>query len=187
MFALEITLKPSYLDKLNSPDNNMEEETGDQQSSDNKKEPDCGVVLSKCWGELLYIFLYCAVAFIFVIAIVYQIQLGKIQSCLVEFAIAMAIDQVKSIPIQLTIYWVVIRRCGTLPISLEFNSKWDDDIIFAGGIELSLFSSLRKKMTDFLEMKLISQLILGMTIFLCVVIFAELALDSYTADAPLLA
>jgi hypothetical protein len=26
-----------------------------------------------------------------------------------------------------------------------------------------------------------------MTIFLCVVIFAELALDSYTADAPLLA
>ena len=71
LFALEITLKPSYLDKLNNPDNNMEEETGDQQSSDNKKEPDCGVVLSKCWGELLYIFLYCVVAFIFVIAIVY--------------------------------------------------------------------------------------------------------------------
>lgn len=34
-------------------------------------------------------------------------------------------------------------------------------------------------MTDFLEMKLISSLILGMTLFLCVVIFAELALDAY--------
>lgn len=37
-------------------------------------------------------------------------------------------------------------------------------------------------MTDFLEMKSISQLILGMTIFLCVVIFSELALDSYIEE-----
>lgn len=72
-----------------------------------------------------------------------------------------------------------MRRCGTLPIAVEFNNKWDDDIIFAGGVELSLLWFLRKKMTDFLEMKFISQLILGMTIFLCVVIFSELALDSY--------
>lgn len=85
-------------------------------------------------------------------------------------------------PCQLLIYWVVIRRFGTLPISIEFQQKWDDDVIFAGGIELSLFSLLRKKMTDFLEMKTISQLILGMTIFLCVVIFSELALDSYITE-----
>lgn len=65
-----------------------------------------------------------------------------------------------------------------MPISPEFNNKWDDDIIFAGGVELSLLAFLRKKMTDFIEMKLISQLILGMTVFLCVVIFSELALDS---------
>lgn len=32
-------------------------------------------------------------------------------------------------------------------------------------------------MAEFLETKLISQAILGMTIFLCVVIFSELALD----------
>jgi len=71
-----------------------------------------------------------------------------------------------------------VRRLGTLPISPEFNNVWDDDIIFAGGVELSLFSFLRKKMTDFLELKLISQLILGMTIFLCVCIFSELAMDN---------
>jgi len=107
-----------------------------------------------------------------------------VESCLVEFAICFAFDQVKSVPCQLLIYWVVIRRLGTLPVPIEFHQKWDDDIIFAGGIELSLFSLLRKKMTDFLEMKTISQLILGMTIFLCVVIFSELALDSYINDIP---
>jgi hypothetical protein len=79
---------------------------------------------------------------------------------------------------------VIIRRFGTLPISVEFQNKWDDDIIFSGGLELSLYSLLRKKMTDFLEMKLVSTLILGMTIFLCIVIFTELAVDSYMDDFP---
>jgi hypothetical protein len=57
---------------------------------------------------------------------------------------------------QIICYWVVVRRLGTLPISIEFNNKWDDDIIFAGGVELSLLSYLRKKMTDFIEVKQIS-------------------------------
>lgn len=71
LFALEITLKPSYLDKLQYPENNMEEESGDQQSSENKKEPDCGVVLSKCWGELLFIFLYVGVIMALCISLIY--------------------------------------------------------------------------------------------------------------------
>jgi hypothetical protein len=75
-----------------------------------------------------------------------------------------------------------VRRLGFLPISPEFNSKWNDDIIYAGGIELSLLSLLRKKMAFFLEMKIISQAILGMTIFLCVVIFSELALSDTIAE-----
>jgi len=36
-------------------------------------------------------------------------------------------------------------------------------------------------MTDLLETKFVSQLILGMTVFLCVCIFSELALDNYIA------
>jgi len=98
---------------------------------------------------------------------------------LIEFAICVFFDQIKSVPCQAIVYWVIVRRFGTLPVSMEFVNKWDDDIIFAGGVELSLFALLRKKMTDFLEMKFISQLILGMTIFLCVCIFSELAMDSY--------
>jgi TRAP-type C4-dicarboxylate transport system permease small subunit len=35
-----------------------------------------------------------------------------------------------------------------------------------------------KKVKDFIEHKVIADLILGMTIFLCVQIFAELAFDS---------
>lgn len=37
-------------------------------------------------------------------------------------------------------------------------------------------------MTDLLETKFVSQLILGMTVFLCVCIFSELALDNYIAN-----
>jgi len=75
---------------------------------------------------------------------------------MVEFALAILFDQAKCIITQGIIYWVIIRRLGSLPISPEFNNKWDDDIIYAGGVELSLLSFLRKKMTDFIEMKLIS-------------------------------
>lgn len=135
--------------------------------------------MAKCWGELLYIFVYVGVVVLLIITLIYQIQLGKFESCLVEFALCIAFDQIKNVPCQAIIYYVIVRRCGTLPVTVEFNNKWDDDVIFAGGVELSLLSFLRKKMTDFLEMKFISQLILGMTIFLCVVIFSELALDTY--------
>ena len=92
LFALEVTLKPNYLDKLQFPENNMDEEGGDQQSSESKKEPDCSVVLSKCWGELLFISLYIIVISVLLMTLMYQIQLGKIESCLVEFAICIAFD-----------------------------------------------------------------------------------------------
>lgn len=79
---------------------------------------------------------------------------------------------------QIAVYWIVIRRCGKLSISPEFGGRWDDDNIFAGGEELSLFALIRRKVADFLEHKIIENLILGMTIFLCIVIFSELAMDS---------
>lgn len=77
LFALEITLKPNYLDRLQSPDINMEEESGDQQNSESKKEPDCSIVMAKCWGELIFIFLYVAVCLCLVVTLIYQVQLGK--------------------------------------------------------------------------------------------------------------
>ena len=59
-------------------------------------------------------------------------------------------------------------------------------MIFLGGADLSLFMLTRKKVTEFLEHIYISRMILGMTIFLCVVIFSELAIANYIATVLLL-
>ena len=53
-YALEISLKPTSLNILE----NYLEDDDDQGESDKPKELDCNVVLSKCWGELAFIFLY---------------------------------------------------------------------------------------------------------------------------------
>jgi hypothetical protein len=77
-------------------------------------------------------------------------------------------------------YWFVIRRLGFLPLTPEFkNGKWDDEAIFAGGIEPSLFQTLRKFTQDLIENQKVSNLILYMTIILMVVIFTELAIQNY--------
>jgi hypothetical protein len=133
--------------------------------------------MNKCYGELLFIATYIIIILLLVISVVYQLKYGKVYQCLVEFAICFGIDQVKSIPCQALIYWIVIRRFGTLPVSLEFQDKWDDETINAGGIELGIFALCRKKAQDFIEHKTIADMILGMTIFLCVEIFSELAFD----------
>ena len=92
LFALETTLKPTYLDKLQSPDNGFEEEGNDQQNQDSKKEPDCSIVMAKCIGELIFIFLYVVMCVLLVITLSYQINLGKFYSVLLECALCLAFD-----------------------------------------------------------------------------------------------
>lgn len=55
-----------------------------------------------------------------------------------------------------------------------------------GGSELSLFRLLRSKVQKFVERPSIENLTLGMTILLCIVIFAELAMDQQIDDNPIL-
>jgi hypothetical protein len=59
----------------------------------------------------------------------------------------------------------------------EFE-EWIDEDIADGGTDTSLWTTLRVSVRHFLEYKLIADLILGMTIFLCVVIFTQLAMPS---------
>jgi hypothetical protein len=101
--------------------------------------------MNKCCGELIFIFTYVTILILLVVAVVFQLQYGKIYQCLVEFAICIAIDMAKSIPCQALIYWVIVRRLGTLPVSPEFQDKWDDDIINAGGVEPGIIAFCRKK------------------------------------------
>ena len=125
---------------------------------------------------MVFIFMYIFILLILAPAIVYQIKYGKIWSVLLELSIALAIDQVKAVPCQLIIYWIVIRRLGIFGITDGFNGKWDDQFIIDGGSDLSLFALCRYKVRTFVENKVVDTLILVMTVILCVVIFAELAL-----------
>jgi len=110
-YSFELTLRPtSYLDKQEDPDYNEDELDG-QHNPDMKKEPKCNIVMAKCWGEMLGIFMYVFFAFILLTGSMSTFEDGKPLTVLIELSIAIAIDQVKSIPIQFIIWVMVIRRC----------------------------------------------------------------------------
>jgi hypothetical protein len=98
--------------------------------------------MAKCWGELMGILTYLTMIAILTTGLISQLQEGKPLTCLIEFGIAIVIDQVKQIPCQAIIYWVVIRRFGKL--EQQNFEVWDDDVILAGGTELSLFQFMRQ-------------------------------------------
>jgi len=173
-YSIELTYRPTPLDKRFDPESNDDEE-GSGSNPDKKIEPNCTIVIAKCWGELVAILLYVTMTALLVIGLLRQIEEGKPMTGVVEFCFAFLIDQFKSIPLQLIIWWTVIRRCGKFDVVEDFT-EWDDEQIFLGGAELSLLQFIRQKVKNFLENKYIYQLILGMTIFLCVVIFSELSL-----------
>lgn len=88
----------------------------------------------------------------------------------------MAVDQIKSVPIQFIIWWVVIRRCGKFePGAFE---EWDDEAIYNDEeIHIpSLWQTMRDTCRNFIEHQTVETFILIMTLLLCLVIFTELAL-----------
>jgi hypothetical protein len=99
------------------------------------------VVIQKCWSELLSIMLYVVMIVTLTTGLIHHIKVGKIYTSLINFGIALCIDQVKSLPVHFVIYWIVIRRCN------KFDAPnfevWEDDIILQGGAELSLFQWMR--------------------------------------------
>ena len=112
--------------------------------------------------------------------------MGKPYSMLLEWVIVLSFDQLKFVPAQFLIYWVVIRRLGQLPVSEGFDGKWEDQYIHDGGAEMSLMKVSRTKVQKFVEIKEVENSILGMTIILCVVIFAELALENQINNIEIL-
>lgn len=76
---------------------------------------------------MIFIAVYLVVIAVFVVGITYSVLYGRPLTILVEFFIAWAIDQVKSLPMQLIIYWVVIRRFGYYE-NVNFT-EWDDEMI----------------------------------------------------------
>ena len=173
-YALEISPKPTSLDRLEDDIDDLD----DQTNPDKPKELDCQVVMNKCWGELAFIIIYICVLGYCLVGLVFQLSIGKPSSMFFEWFIVLVIDQLKFFPAQFFIYWVVIRRCGRLPISEGFNGKWDDRYIHDGGADASLMKVCRSRVQKFVEIKAVENSILGMTIVLCAVIFTELALET---------
>ena len=175
-YSFEMTLRPtSYLDKQEDPDY-QEDDIDGQLNPDVKKEPKCNVVMAKCWGEMIGIFMYCFFAFILLTGCLSTFEDGKPLTVLIELSIAIFIDQLKSIPIQFIIWIVVIRRC--FKFEVQNFEEWDDDKILENGSEPSLLNYLRTTVQNFIKHPIIDTLILGMTLFLCVVIFSEMAMPT---------
>lgn len=165
---------PTPLEKLSNPERFAEGGDGTDDNPDQKKELDCGKVMSKCFGEIAFIGSYLFVILAFVIGITYSITYGRPKTVLVEFLVAWALDQAKNLPIQFCIYWVVVRRLGYYEnVNLV---EWDDEAVAERGPDVSLLFLLRRTVADFLEKPRVVNFILGMVILLCVVIFSELAL-----------
>jgi hypothetical protein len=94
-YSVELTFKPTYLDRMQDPENYDEEVETSANNPDQKSELNCGIVIAKCWGELMGILLYMLMIAILVIGIIAQIDDGKPKTCIIEFGIAILIDQAK--------------------------------------------------------------------------------------------
>ena len=125
---------------------------------------------------MVFIFMYVLLIVACITGIVYQVKYGKPWSVILETAIALVIDQVKSFITQTLTYWIVIRRIGFFSITEGFDGEWKDQDIIDGGSEDSLFAMCRFKVRAFVENYYVDNTILVMTVILCVVIFTELAL-----------
>ena len=106
-FSFEISLTPTNIEILEHnhyADENMTAGRDCLESHEEEKIPNCGIVLSKCLGELLGIFLYLCVAGVAIVASIDTLGAGKPYTCLFELVICFAIDQVKSIPVQFVVW-----------------------------------------------------------------------------------
>lgn len=101
---------------MNNPDE-FDDEEDQNNGADMKFEPDCDIVMKKCFGELLGILVYVVTLVVFIIGVVQIAANGKPLTAVLEFVVAFGIDQAKSIPLQFLIWWVIVRRCGTFEAS----------------------------------------------------------------------
>jgi hypothetical protein len=92
LYSIEITYKPTALEKMQDPERFNEEEMNEQTNPDQKKEPPCYKVLPKCFGEIIYIICYLVIVTGVILCIVYTAKYGWVYTPLFEFGIAYIID-----------------------------------------------------------------------------------------------
>lgn len=87
--------------------------------------------MAKCWGEMLGIFMYVFFGFILLAGCLWTAANGKPTTVLIELFVVIAIDQIKSIPLQFIIWVVVIRRC--FKFDVQDYEEWDDEKMLENG------------------------------------------------------
>ncbi|CAI2378850.1 unnamed protein product [Moneuplotes crassus] len=177
LYALSITLKPTNIERLKDSEKYKDDEINDQEGSDNQKDLECGKISLKWTAELIAAFSYIAAIVILVVFTIFIASYGDIRTVLIEFAIALPIEQAKCLIIQPVIWWVFIRRFGKLEVAEDFH--WDDERMLEEGESMSLLERVRRKGREFLDNSKVSSFIYVMVILLCIVILLEL---SFTND-----
>lgn len=87
------------------------------------------------------IFMYIFFTFMLLTGCLSTFNDGKPLTILIELSVAIAIDQIKSIPIQFIIWVIVIRRC--FKFEVQNFEEWDDEKILENGSEPSLLQFMR--------------------------------------------
>lgn len=91
-YSFELTFKPTYLDRMQDPENFDEDTEQQANNPDQKTEPSCSVVIQKCWSELLSIMLYVVMLVTLTTGLIHHVKVGKIYTSLINFGIALCID-----------------------------------------------------------------------------------------------
>lgn len=120
--------------------------------------------------------MYTLIISLFCITSVDTYLYGKPWTCVVEWLICLVLGQIWSIPVAFVFWWIVIRRCGKF--ESQNYEEWDDERILDGGAEPSLIQFMKNQVSTFLKIPFIENMILGMTLFLCFIIFSEMGIDS---------
>lgn len=70
-YSIELTINPTNLDKMIDPDKYEDDNENQASNPDQKIEPNCAIVMSKCWTELLAILIYFSMVVIFSIGLLH--------------------------------------------------------------------------------------------------------------------
>ena len=109
LYAIEMTFKPTSIDRLKDSEKYKDEELNDQTSPDQRKDPEFNKVAHKCAGEMTAIIAYLGSIFVFVVFTILCSKYGDIKAVMIEFTFAFIIEQAKAFLVQPIIWWVFIR------------------------------------------------------------------------------
>ncbi len=171
LYTLNISFKPTELEKKMNPNKDETNYTGEDE------EPPCDKVVKKCAGEMT-VFITCAISIIILTSSMFAADThGRPGTIWLEWFVAFVIDQVKSLMVQPLLWFLFVRRCGTLMANFEV---WQDETMIVAMNDDSFLKEIRKSVNTFVESKPVTYFFIGLVLFYAVFILANLSLDTYT-------